>query len=76
MGQCPPEVDSPNRRSGVAHFLGRFDDKREAARAYNGAAIQHFGEFAYLLIFSKVMQQRFRDSPTKPSSRWSPSLHY
>ena len=29
-------------------FLGYFDDKVEAARAYNDAAIKHFGEFALL----------------------------
>lgn len=28
--------------------LGRFEMKIDAARAYNEAALQHFGEFAYL----------------------------
>ncbi len=28
--------------------LGRFDDKIEAARVYNEAALKYFGEFAYL----------------------------
>ena len=28
--------------------LGRFDDPVEAARAYNEAALEHFGEFAWL----------------------------
>lgn len=30
------------------HYLGQFTDKIEAAKAYNRAAIQHFGEFAVL----------------------------
>lgn len=29
-------------------FVGRFDDKVEAAKAYNQAAKKHFGEFAWL----------------------------
>ena len=29
-------------------FLGRFDDPVEAARAYNEAALEYFGEFAWL----------------------------
>ena len=29
-------------------YLGRFDDKVEAAKAYNEAAKKHFGEFAWL----------------------------
>lgn len=28
-------------------FLGYFDSKHDAARAYNVAAVKHFGEFAY-----------------------------
>jgi len=29
-------------------YLGTFDDPRDAARAYNEAAVKHFGEFACL----------------------------
>lgn len=32
----------------ICKILGRFIDKKEAARAYNQAAIKHHGEFARL----------------------------
>jgi hypothetical protein len=34
--------------NGKQTYLGRFDDPADATRAYNTAAIEHFGEFAYL----------------------------
>ena len=53
---------SLNRRTGFYHaqikingkqtYLGRFDTPESAARVYNIAAKEHFGEFAYL---NKVM---------------------
>jgi hypothetical protein len=33
---------------GKVIFIGDFADKEEAARAYDAAAIEHFGEFAVL----------------------------
>ena len=36
------------QHNGKKHHLGLHDDEREAARAYNVAALDHFGEFALL----------------------------
>lgn len=33
---------------GVNHYLGRYDDKEDAARVYDGAARALFGEFAFM----------------------------
>jgi hypothetical protein len=45
------QVDKWCAQIGVAGrrlYLGYFDDPREAARAYNEAALKHYGEFACL----------------------------
>ena len=34
--------------AGHTHYLGYFDTKIEAAKAYNNSALQYFGEFAYV----------------------------
>jgi len=36
------------RVNGVLIYLGRFKDQVDAIKAYNEAALQHFGEFAWL----------------------------
>ena len=36
------------RKNYKLHHLGRFNDETEAARAYNQAAVEMFGEFAHL----------------------------
>lgn len=36
------------RTNGVTHFLGRFASEEDAARAYDAAARDLFGEYAYL----------------------------
>jgi len=36
------------KKDGKEANLGYFDDERDAARAYNRAAREHFGEFALL----------------------------
>jgi hypothetical protein len=36
------------RKGGVQHFLGYFDDARDAARAYNEMAVKIYGPFAWI----------------------------
>lgn len=36
------------QHNGFCRFLGYFTDEKEAAKAYNEAALKHFGEFALL----------------------------
>jgi hypothetical protein len=43
-GKWSAQIHVMNRKK----FLGYFDDKVEAAKAYNSAAKKHFGEFAWL----------------------------
>ena len=33
---------------GVRHYLGNFYSQEDAAKAYNAAAVEYFGEYAYL----------------------------
>ncbi len=37
--------------NGKVQHLGYFEDEREAAEAYNAAALEHFGEYAKLNEF-------------------------
>ncbi len=52
-------------KNGRHLFLGHFNDEETAARAYNEAARDHFGEFALL-----------NDVPDGSTSRRSPSFKY
>jgi hypothetical protein len=40
------------KQFGKKIFIGRFDDEKKAAKAYNDMAMKLFGEFAYLNIIS------------------------
>ena len=40
------------RNAGKENYLGYFTDEREAAEAYNKAALEHFGVFARVNEFS------------------------
>ena len=38
--------------AGKSQYLGLLDNEKEAAQAYNEAAIEHYGEFARLNEFT------------------------
>ena len=42
---------------GVGSFLGRFTDEQEAARTYDAAACERFGEFAWLNAYHLIYEQ-------------------
>ncbi|WP_435018454.1 HNH endonuclease [Tundrisphaera sp. TA3] len=47
-GRWKAVIKPPSYPRGKRLFLGTFVDELDAARAYNAAAREHFGEYAYL----------------------------
>lgn len=43
---CHGKWQAKIRCGGTQYYLGRFSNKEDAARAYDGAAVEHFGKFA------------------------------